>query len=179
MELAVDPAIIDSLPHPLTRAHHLILETRHRTGFIPYRYQVEFALVFDEGKDVLCVTGTGAGKSLAFVMVSFLRSDTMIWIVSPLNVIEDQMAENYRKLGLRAVSVNAATINVALIKVRPNRMHSDILTLQPRTLKLASTTSSYRPQKPIGTPTSSDNACFPMNSPIATIAPFPTRPIAS
>jgi superfamily II DNA or RNA helicase len=175
MEPAVEPAIIDQLPRPLTRIEHVAFETWKCTGIVPYKYQVDFALALDSGKDVLCVAGTGSGKSLAFVMVLFIRTDTIIWIVSPLNVIENQMAENYRRYGLSAVSVNASTINPQLIKVRFPRIHCHILTTTYRTSKLANTMSLYHPPKRTRMLTSSGNALFLTTLPTSATVQSPTK----
>jgi superfamily II DNA helicase RecQ len=43
------------------------------------------------------------------MLILFMLPDTMLWIISPMNYIGNQMAHNYRELGLRAVSVNAST----------------------------------------------------------------------
>ncbi|KAG8739149.1 hypothetical protein FRC10_006096 [Ceratobasidium sp. 414] len=116
MELAADAATLDNLPRPLTAIDHLIVETYRVTKFVPGVFQLDFALAIDSGLDVLCVASTGSGKSLAFVMNHFLRPDFITWIISPLNVIEHQMAANYNKYDIPAVAVNASTLNPTLLK---------------------------------------------------------------
>lgn len=117
MEPAIEREALDALPRPLTLEQELILRTHGATGKIPYKYQVRNALALCSGRDVLCVAGTGSGKTLSFVMPCFLRSDIITWIVSPLNYIENQQCELFRSWGLRAINVNASTCTPELLKV--------------------------------------------------------------
>ncbi|KAG8708262.1 hypothetical protein FRC08_018987 [Ceratobasidium sp. 394] len=116
MEPAIDAATIPNLPRPLTLRNHVILGCIKRTNVVPRVFQVNFALAVYENRDVVCVAGTGSGKSLASILIHFFCPDVITWIVSPLNVIENQMASNYAKYGLKAVAVNASTITPKLIK---------------------------------------------------------------
>jgi hypothetical protein len=56
-------------------------------------------------------------------MIAFTCPDTMIWIDLPLNIIENQMARNYLRYGLSAVSVNASTISPQLLEVSTLQIH--------------------------------------------------------
>jgi hypothetical protein len=135
MEPSVGPAIIDSLPLPLTPVQHVAYETWRRTGVVPYKYQLELTLALDSGRDVFCVAGTSSGKSLVFVMIAFIRPNGMIWIVSPLNVIENQIERSYKRYGLSAVSVNASTLAPQLLQVRSPRIHAGFLSRHRRTAR--------------------------------------------
>ncbi|KAH7320501.1 P-loop containing nucleoside triphosphate hydrolase protein, partial [Rhizoctonia solani] len=116
MEPAIDPNTIDTLPRPLTPVQDALVKARNITGHIPYKYQLEVALALESSRDVLCVAGTGSGKSLAFVLVLFMHPEWILWIVSPLNFIEDQMALDYSDMGFAATSVNASTLTPKLLK---------------------------------------------------------------
>ncbi|KAG9074186.1 hypothetical protein FRC06_010872, partial [Ceratobasidium sp. 370] len=105
-----------SLPRPLTFRNHIVVECYKRTRYVPRKFQLYFAIAVDLSQDVLCVAGTGSGKSLAFISIYFFRPDVITWIVSPLNVIEDQMAADYAKYKLEAVAVNASTVTPELIE---------------------------------------------------------------
>ncbi|KAG8721801.1 hypothetical protein FRC08_010138 [Ceratobasidium sp. 394] len=109
MEPALDAAEIPSLPRPLTLEHALILRTYEITGYIPYKYQVRTALALLNAQDVLSIARTDSGKTLPFVMPCFLSAKPIIWIVSPLNYIEEQQCDQFREWGLTAIAVNAST----------------------------------------------------------------------
>lgn len=132
MELAADAATLGDLPRSLTRRDTLIVETHARTNNIPRLFQLEFALAVDSGRDVLCVAGAGSGESLAFAMIHFLRDNIQTWIVSPPNVVEHQMAEDYRSYGLHAVAVNAPTLTPQLIRVSFSAYICSLLTVGRR-----------------------------------------------
>ncbi|KAG9084229.1 hypothetical protein FRC06_004159 [Ceratobasidium sp. 370] len=116
MDLEFDVTTIEDLPRPLTFRTYVALECYRRTKLVPRRFQVDFALAVDSGQDTVCVAGTGCGMSLAFALIHFFRTDVITWIVSPLNVIENQMSLVYVQYKLKAVAVNASTITEALIK---------------------------------------------------------------
>ncbi|KAG8741802.1 hypothetical protein FRC10_002401 [Ceratobasidium sp. 414] len=87
-----------------------------RTGIIPYVYQVRCAEALYYKRDVFCIAGTGCGKTLIFAMLCFVCPKALIWIVSPLNFIENQQSEQFRTWGLHAIGVNASTITPKLIE---------------------------------------------------------------
>ncbi|KAG9097596.1 hypothetical protein FS749_005927 [Ceratobasidium sp. UAMH 11750] len=47
---------------------------------------------------------------------SIFSDPTIIWIISPLNVIEHQMAANYNKYDIPSMAVNASTLTPTLLK---------------------------------------------------------------
>ncbi|KAG8704658.1 hypothetical protein FRC09_003406 [Ceratobasidium sp. 395] len=118
MELELTVEELGTTPRPVVPGsrHHIVLECLDRTGYIPRKFQVDFVEAVQSKRDVVCVAGTGSGKSLAFVIVNFFTTDVMTWIVSPLNVIEEQMASDFSKWGLKAVAVNASTMSDQLLK---------------------------------------------------------------
>jgi hypothetical protein len=103
MELAIHPDNFPYIPRPLTLAHAITIATMRATGVIPYAYQVRCAEALYHKRDVFCIAGTSSGKALAFVMLCFLCPTVMVWIVSPLNFIEDQQCEQFRAWGLSAI----------------------------------------------------------------------------
>lgn len=100
-----------------TPKQNLAVLVYEKTTKMPYKYQVEVALALTAGRDVICIAGTGAGKSMAFILPLTLVPKTIIWNISPLNFIRNQMAKNYSDFGLTAVAVNASTITPKLILI--------------------------------------------------------------
>lgn len=117
MEPITSAATIENPPHPLTVQLWVVLKVYNRSGIIPRVFQVNFGLAVDAGQDVLCISSTGSGKSFTFVIIHYFHDNVITWIVSPLNVIQNQMAKNYTLQGLSAVAVNTATCTPELLKV--------------------------------------------------------------
>lgn len=97
-----DPSLLDD--DALGRL--LVEETNKRTGFKPHDWQVRVAVAVIRRKDVLCLAGTGFGKTLTFIMALFVCKKMVIWIVSPLNYIEEQQVKAFRAWNISAVAVN-------------------------------------------------------------------------
>ncbi|KAG9123822.1 hypothetical protein FRC07_013842, partial [Ceratobasidium sp. 392] len=116
MDLVINPNDIDTLPRPLTLEQWISLETWERIEVMPYVYQARCAAALYRKRDVFCIAGTGCGKTLVFVMLCFARSSTMVWIVSPLNFIENQQCQQFRDWGLTAINYNASTATPNLLK---------------------------------------------------------------
>ena len=82
----------------------LLRSTFHLSSFRPYQEAVCKAVL--EGKDVLLVMPTGAGKSLCYQLPGLARGGTTL-VVSPLiALMEDQVAK-LRELGLRAERIHS------------------------------------------------------------------------
>lgn len=102
--------------------------TARNDGMIAHEWQIDMGEALHLGLDCSLIAGTGAGKTMPFVMPLFEDSDKMIIIISPLNALEvDQVrdlyldasgltmtvichqASRFRKMGLSAVAVNGDT----------------------------------------------------------------------
>lgn len=117
MEPAISPDAIHSLPRPLTVPQAAVVNAYEATGKIAFKYQLDMAMAIDARRDALCIAGTGCGKTLAFILICFLRPEFIIWIVSPLNYIENQQCDQFRAWGLSAINVNASTLTPQLLSV--------------------------------------------------------------
>jgi ATP-dependent helicase YprA (DUF1998 family) len=68
----------------------------HTNGWEPYEWQLDAAEAFLLGLDCLVIAGTGAGKTLPFVMPAFIESKKIYITISPLNALEaDQVSKKY------------------------------------------------------------------------------------
>ncbi|EGO23433.1 hypothetical protein SERLADRAFT_408840 [Serpula lacrymans var. lacrymans S7.9] len=118
-------------------------------GRTPYSWQVDAAEAFTLGLDCTIIAGTGSGKTLAYVMPSFIQKDGMTVIISPLNTIEEEQADQFRAWGIQSVAVNGDTYNQDLHKLtKPTVSHSGEVTFWPVYAKL----DRLRSFVPLGTP---------------------------
>ena len=74
-------------------------------------FQLEFAQALLEGKKhVLLQAGCGMGKTLRFWIPLLANPSGFLVVVSPLTLLGDQHAEDLRKVGIKAINVDADTI---------------------------------------------------------------------
>ncbi|KAG8721826.1 hypothetical protein FRC08_009903 [Ceratobasidium sp. 394] len=105
-------------PTPLTNRERIETAGKDASGFDLEDFQVKCTLWALKGLDVLCIAPTGSGKSLLLVLATLYDPlNTMTWIVSLLNYIEEQLAEQFRAYKLHAIAVNAHTLNDKLLEV--------------------------------------------------------------
>lgn len=57
-------------------------------GMVPYDWQIDVSEALLLGMDCTVIAGTGAGKSMPFVMPLFVETNKVIIIISPLNALE-------------------------------------------------------------------------------------------
>ncbi|KAK7031813.1 P-loop containing nucleoside triphosphate hydrolase protein [Favolaschia claudopus] len=62
--------------------------TTRTQGLIAHEWQVNVAEALHLGLDCSLIAGTGAGKTMPFVMPLFENSDQIVVVISPLNVLE-------------------------------------------------------------------------------------------
>ncbi|KAJ7304699.1 hypothetical protein DFH08DRAFT_638747, partial [Mycena albidolilacea] len=78
-------------------------------GMVAHEWQIDMGEALLLGLDCSLIAGTGASKTMPFVMPLFVESDKIIIIISPLNALEVDQASRFRKMGLSAVAVNGDT----------------------------------------------------------------------
>ncbi|KAG8682390.1 hypothetical protein FRC08_014994 [Ceratobasidium sp. 394] len=150
-----DPDTLDN--EALSRL--LVAETEKRTMWPPDAWQVRVAVAILRRRDVLVIAGTGFGKTITFVMALFvLRKKTVVWIISPLNYIENEQVKAFEDLGLKAVAVNRSADFSTLKEVSWRASNSPVLlniTVPSRTSSVATTRSLSRRQSRSPSQTSS------------------------
>jgi ATP-dependent helicase YprA (DUF1998 family) len=58
-------------------------------GILPYPWQIDVTEAILLGLDCVVVAGTGAGKTMPFVMPLFVKPKKIVIIISPLNALEE------------------------------------------------------------------------------------------
>ncbi|KAJ6499888.1 P-loop containing nucleoside triphosphate hydrolase protein [Mycena vulgaris] len=92
--------------------------SKRNPGMTAHEWQVDIGEALHLGVDCSMIAGTGAGKTMPFVMPLFVESDKIIIIISPLNALEVDQAARFRKMGLSAIAVNGDTYNNEIHKAR-------------------------------------------------------------
>ena len=69
-------------------------------------------------KDLLCIAGTGMGKTLTFWMPLLFRPDGIQIVVTPLNLLGKQNVAALERAHIPAVSINSETATPAIFHVR-------------------------------------------------------------
>ena len=92
-----------------TRFHeHLRDEFISQTGGKrPYQWQLDAAEAFDLGLHCTILAGTGAGKTLPFIMPAFVNPRNVYIIVSPLNALEEDQVKFFIFRAPRGLTLNS------------------------------------------------------------------------
>ncbi|KAJ6573713.1 hypothetical protein B0H10DRAFT_2104358 [Mycena sp. CBHHK59/15] len=72
-----------------TRAKIRTEFSQRNDGMVAHEWQVDMGEALALGLDCRLIAGTGAGKTMPFVMPLFVDSGKMIIIISPLNALEE------------------------------------------------------------------------------------------
>jgi len=84
----------------------------------PCLWQIQVAEALLKGEnDVICMAGTGMGKTLTFWIPLLFRSDGIQIIVTPLNLLGQQNVESLAKAGIRAIAISAETATASNLHV--------------------------------------------------------------
>jgi ATP-dependent helicase YprA (DUF1998 family) len=71
---------------------------RRNPGKVPYPWQVDVGEALYLGLDCSVIAGTGAGKTMPFVMPLFLDPKKIVVIISPLKALEEDQVNTCRHL---------------------------------------------------------------------------------
>ncbi|KAG8687594.1 hypothetical protein FRC11_006937 [Ceratobasidium sp. 423] len=87
----------------------LAIESKRRTKYKPFAWQLEVALNAHLGRDGFILAGTGSGKTLAMILLSFVDTRFRIFMISPLNALANAQVKQFEDWNLKAVAVNMTT----------------------------------------------------------------------
>ncbi|KAJ7103240.1 P-loop containing nucleoside triphosphate hydrolase protein [Mycena belliarum] len=93
-----------------------------------YGWQLDVSEAFILGMDILVIAGTGAGKTIPFMMPLLLMREKFSLIISPLKVLQEDQAKRFKKVGLKAAAVNGDTYTRNLQKDLDSQTHNAIFT---------------------------------------------------
>ena len=119
-----------SLEYEVPSAEEITQDVIEKFGVTPCKFQVEATIAqlkqalenpTDYRRGVLCIAGTGSGKSLAFYMPFLFNDNGISIMVTPLNVLAEQMAHVSTKLGISVANLTGDSVAESLLRV------SDIL----------------------------------------------------
>lgn len=82
-----------------------------------WQLKVAEALLKHE-KDVVCMAGTGMGKTLGFWLPLLFRPGGIQVVVTPLNMLGKQNVASLAKAGIRGIAINSETATAASFSVR-------------------------------------------------------------
>lgn len=68
-------------------------------------------------RDVICISGTGSGKTLTFWMPLLFRPQGVQVIITPLNILGTQTQQQLQSYGISAIAIRGETATYANIEV--------------------------------------------------------------
>lgn len=90
-------------------------------------FQIRVALALRSGKDVVGIAATGSGKTLSFWILLLMSleegRDSMVVVVTPLNLLGRKTVEELSGVGVKAVAVDSKSANTKLFDVRNDLLY--------------------------------------------------------
>ncbi|KAJ7092198.1 P-loop containing nucleoside triphosphate hydrolase protein [Mycena epipterygia] len=96
-----------------TRAD-MVAGFRPRFGREPYPWQLDVGESFILKLDGVVVAGTGAGKTIPFMLPLLINPTKYILVISPLKVLQHDQVKRFRKMKISAAAVNGDTYSADL-----------------------------------------------------------------
>ncbi|KAJ3966842.1 P-loop containing nucleoside triphosphate hydrolase protein [Lentinula raphanica] len=82
--------------------------TRFTGGLAAYTWQIDIAEALLLGLDCSVIAGSGAGKTMSFLMPLFVEREKHVIIIS-LTALEEDQAKRFNDMGISAIAVNKET----------------------------------------------------------------------
>ncbi|KAH7917314.1 P-loop containing nucleoside triphosphate hydrolase protein [Leucogyrophana mollusca] len=96
--------------HPIPSLTEIRDKTQTVFGRRPCLWQAKVAEAFlKRDQDILCIAGTGKGKTLTFWMPLLFDKTSIQIVITPLNLLGKQNVESLEKAGIHAISIHAGT----------------------------------------------------------------------
>ncbi|KIK90931.1 hypothetical protein PAXRUDRAFT_150798 [Paxillus rubicundulus Ve08.2h10] len=105
------------------------MQTQCVFGVHPCLWQIKATLAILSGKDVICIAGTGMGKTLTFWMPLLFQPNGVQIVVMLLNLLGKQNVASLSKAGIRAVPINAETATPANFQVSGSHTSLELMGL--------------------------------------------------
>ncbi|KAJ7474944.1 P-loop containing nucleoside triphosphate hydrolase protein [Mycena latifolia] len=94
----------------------------------PHEWQIDVSEALVLGLDAVVIAGTGAGKTIPFMMPLLLHREKFVLVISPLKILQADQAKRFKKMGLKAAAVNGDTYSRELQQDLRTQTHNAILT---------------------------------------------------
>ncbi|KAI0756499.1 P-loop containing nucleoside triphosphate hydrolase protein [Daedaleopsis nitida] len=85
-------------------------------GKSPHPWQLDVAEALLLGLDCTVIAGTGCGKTMPFVMPTFVEDKKIYFVISPLNALEADQVLRFANLKVPAAAVNGETYKESLLE---------------------------------------------------------------
>ncbi|KAK7027151.1 hypothetical protein R3P38DRAFT_2459909, partial [Favolaschia claudopus] len=99
-----------------------------QTGKQAHKWQIDVSEALILGLDSVVIAGTGAGKTMPFMMPVMLHREKFVLVISPLKVLQEDQASRFQAMGLKAAAVNGDTYSRELQKDLYTQTHHAVLT---------------------------------------------------
>ena len=106
-------------PSNLPTLEEIWKKTQEVFGTWPCLWQSKVAEAFlCREQDIVCIAGTGKGKTLTFWMPLLFDKNSIQIVVTPLNLLSEQNVVSLMKAGIPAISIRAETATPQNFQVR-------------------------------------------------------------
>lgn len=108
------------VPNDTPTVLEIINRTGNKLGKRPCLLQVKICQAILRGnKNIICIAATGFGKTLTFFMPLLFSEDKSIIIVTALNILGKQNADQLNAAGIQSIAVNSEnSSDTKIYKVR-------------------------------------------------------------
>jgi ATP-dependent helicase YprA (DUF1998 family) len=89
----------------MTRLKLHVEFNKRNEGMVAYEWQIDVSEALLLGLDCSVIAGTGAGKTMPFVMPLFVESEKIMIVISPLNALEEDQVRYFPSESDRTVTL--------------------------------------------------------------------------